>query len=730
MTIQSSLSTKLRNYTCNEVTSSILGNKVTICGWLMSKRNHGGIIFADIRDHYGIVQIAIDTLGKDERKQLLHKIDRVSHESVVSVSGIVKKREEGTERLEIPTGEIEIDVEDFTVISEANNELPFQIDDSNEPNEQIRLANRFLDLRRAKMQKNMKIRSKLLHFLRNEMHSMDFNEIHTPILTSPTPEGATDYLVPSRNHPCHHYALPQSPQQFKQLLMVGGMDRYFQIAPCFRNEDARADRAVGEFYQLDMEMSFVDQEDVITTIEKVVKKMFNCFKPENDNYDYNQEIRRISFQEAMEKYGSDRPDLRIPMENKDLTHIFKDSGFGIFKNAIKNNSIVIAILAPNTHSNSRSFFDSKIEFAKSLGGGGLAYIKFDENGVPNSPIVKLLSEEELMSIKNTCNAKNGDTVFFVCEKKHLAYKIAGETRLLLGQELGLIEKNTYKLCWIVDFPMFEIDFHTNKVYFSHNPFSKAKVKISDIVNIEDIQSNQKIDNDTLQKLESIICNQYDLVCNGYEIGGGGIRNIDTKEMQDAFSICNIDISNFNAMYKAFLNAGTPPHGGLAIGIERVLMLFCNTENIRDVITFPLNSNGIDTLMEAPKLLTDKESSKSFSNDYNKLNEQEILHYACVKNNPTIAQNAIKKGAKISYCDMYGRNPLMICIQSSSAETAKCIIEEYANEDNKKSNILAPDIFGRNILSYLNAKNDPSLKKKIIKYVEEILGKETLNSIKE
>ena len=629
----------------------------------------------------------------------------------------MSKREKGTERKDNQTGEVEIVVETFSVLSQAANELPFQLDTNvTESNDQVRLANRFLDLRRPKMQKILRTRSQLFKMVRDEMTKRDFVEIQTPILTAPTPEGATDYLVPSRLVPSHFYALPQSPQQFKQLLMVGGIDRYFQIAPCFRNEDARADRAVGEFYQLDAEMSFVDQEDVLQTIEPIVQKIFEKFKPDNHMQSYLDPFPRISFAEAMLKYGSDKPDLRIELENKDMTNIFANSGFGIFKNAIAKGSTVISILAPKTTNKSRSFFDSKIELAKSIGGGGLAYIKFEDDGTISSPIAKLLTREELKKIKERSGAANGDSVFFACENKQLAYKIAGEIRLLLGSELNLIQENVFKFCWIVDFPMFETEPSNEDVWFSHNPFSKAKTSVQNL-KISSLAPSENITPDMLKEMEGVVCYQYDLVCNGYELGSGGIRNTDPKEMAAAFKICKVNITHFNAMYKAFTSAGAPPHGGIAIGLERVLMLLSQTTNMKDVIPFPLNSNGIDVLMEAPRIVPKKEKLKSFSDEYKKLPSQGQLEYACVENNVDIAKMAIAKDANINNRGMYGKTPLMVAIMCGSYN----VIEYFLTDEKVSSQIdlLIEDEFNRQACDYLSIKNQSGLQKKVLELIKSL-----------
>ncbi|MBL0725970.1 MAG: aspartate--tRNA ligase [Alphaproteobacteria bacterium] len=723
------LATKLRDCTCNDVTIAKIGKKITICGWLMSKRNHGGVIFADVRDHYGIVQIAIDIQNKEDKRILSNKVSKTTLESVISVTGEVKKRDKGTERTDNPTGEIEIDVEKFSILSLASNELPLPIDNNSpESNDTVRLANRFLDLRRKKMQKIMDVRGKVLSFLREKMIADSFKEIQTPILTAPTPEGATDYLVPSRIMPAHYYALPQSPQLFKQLLMVSGIDRYFQIAPCFRNEDARADRTVGEFYQLDAEMSFVEQDDVLQTMELIVQKLFEAFKPNTHKQSYLQPLPKIQHAEAMVKYGSDKPDLRIPLENKDLTETFKKSGFGIFKNAIAKGAIVISILAPKASSKSRSFFDSKIDFAKSLGGGGLAYIKFEEDGTPNSPIVKLLTKEELSAIKQQTSAQNGDVVFFACEHAKLAYMLAGEIRLLLGRELELIEKNTFKLCWIVDFPMFEIDYEKNSVSFSHNPFSKAKKTLSSLNIGKAMQENKQIDIQTLKELEQITCHQYDIVCNGYEIGSGGIRNANPEEMTEAFKICGVDITQFSAMYKAFTQAGAPPHGGIALGIERILMILCETTNIKDVIAFPLNSNGIDMLMEAPRMLSEKDKNKSFSEDYTKLSIQDQLSYACQNNNTELAKTTIKKEVNINYHDAQGRTPLIIAIRAKSLN----VLEYFFTTENikKQLDLFAKDNIGYTVAKYTVINGVSSFAKKLLQIIKTNCDQEVYNKFAE
>lgn len=585
------LSSKYRSHTCGELRSDDSGKKVTISGWVDTKRNHGGVMFVDLRDHYGITQIVVDESRHNVKTS---DLDNIHLESVICVTGTVTKRSAETIRSDIKTGEIEVFVEKFEVISHADH-IPFQVnDDESTCNEELRLKYRFLDLRRDKIHKNIVLRSRVIQKIRDFMISNGFTEFQTPILTASSPEGARDFLVPSRLHPGKFYALPQAPQQFKQLLMISGFDRYFQIAPCFRDEDARADRSPGEFYQLDVEMSFVEQKDIFGVIEPMMIEIFSEFS----DWKVDSKFPMIPYNEAMLKYGSDKPDLRNPIINSDATDIFANSGFSIFAKNIASGSVVRAIPAPNTSGMPRSFFDNMISYAQENGASGLAYIVFDQDGTAKGPIAKLLSEDELNKIKTTAKLSPGDSVFFSCDKEGRANKIAGLVRSKLGNLLNIVEKNTYRFCWVVDFPYFEWNETENKIDFSHNPFSMPQGGMDVLINAA-----------SKDELLQIKAYQYDIVCNGIELSSGAIRNHSTDIMYKAFEIAgysknDVD-SKFGGMIKAF-KYGAPPHGGIAPGIDRIVMLLADTDNIREVIAFPMNGKAEDLLMSAPNFVTEKQ----------------------------------------------------------------------------------------------------------------------------
>jgi aspartyl-tRNA synthetase len=577
-----------RTHTCNELRKVDVDKTVTLSGWVHVKRDHGGLIFIDLRDNYGITQVVVDPIRGNLKPD---QVEKIPLESVITITGKVILREANTARDDIDTGAIEVLADDVIVQSAAVIAPPLQVNKEADFNEDLRLKYRFLDLRRKKMHDTILLRSRIIHWLRNKMVEWGFFEFQTPILTSSSPEGARDFLVPSRLHPGKFYALPQAPQQFKQLLMVAGFDRYFQIAPCFRDEDSRADRIPGEFYQLDVEMSFVEQRDVLDTIEPVVRELFQKFSSKVIETSFP----RISYQEAMEKYGTDKPDLRNPLVNSELTDTFKGSNFSIFAKAIAAGSRVIAIPAPGGHDKPRSFFDNMIAFAKENGAHGLAYITFDASNAASGPIAKLMRQDELEAIRKTANVGAGDAVFFCCDELTRAHKLAGIVRTRIGEELGLIADDIYKFCWIVDFPFFEWnDFRWNngpaKIDFSHNPFSMPQGGLA------------ALDTDDKAALLDIKAWQYDLVCNGIELGSGAIRNHSLEIMYRAFEIVGYDRATvedrFGGMLQAF-KFGAPPHGGLALGLDRMIMLLCDAVRIRDVVAFPVNGNAEDLLMKAP-----------------------------------------------------------------------------------------------------------------------------------
>jgi aspartyl-tRNA synthetase len=571
-----------RTHTCGQVDKSHIGQTVKLSGWIHRKRDHGNLLFIDLRDHYGITQIVITSDDK-----FLEEATHARYESVVTITGKVVARSAETVNKNIHSGEIEVTVETFHMESEADM-LPIQVNSDKEFPEDTRLKYRFLDLRREKIHSNIMLRSKVINSLRRRMIEQGFNEFQTPILTASSPEGARDYLVPSRVHPGKFYALPQAPQQFKQLLMASGFDRYFQIAPCFRDEDARADRSPGEFYQLDMEMSFATQEDVFGVIEPVMHGIFTEF---SDKKVTPAPFPHISYADSMLKYGNDKPDLRNPLVIADVGEIFKGSDFSIFAKAVEEGKVVRAIPAPGVAEQPRSFFDKKIAFAQEMGAPGLGYIVFEKDGNAKGPIAKFLNPERLEALKKAANIGNGDAVFFSSGTKNEAARIAGLVRTNLGQELGLIDENEFKFCWIVDFPFYEWDEDNKKIEFSHNPFSMPQGGIEAIENAK-----------TTEELLAINAWQYDIVCNGVELSSGAIRNHKPELMYKAFEVCgyskDVVDTRFGGMIRAF-KFGCPPHGGIAPGVDRIVMLLANEPNIREVIAFPMNQKAEDLLMNAP-----------------------------------------------------------------------------------------------------------------------------------
>ncbi|XVN40315.1 MAG: aspartate--tRNA ligase [Rickettsia endosymbiont of Argas persicus] len=580
---------KYRTHNCNELKISDVGAEVKLSGWVHRRRDHGNLVFIDLRDHYGIMQIVFT----DQNPQLMEDVSRLRYESVVTVIGKVVARSEETINNTLPTGHIEVLAGEF-IIESAADTLPFVINTEKDAPEDSRLKHRFLDLRREKLHNNIMLRSQIISYIRHLMIARNFTEFQTPILTASSPEGARDFLVPSRMHPGKFYALPQAPQQFKQLLMVSGFDRYFQIAPCFRDEDARADRSPGEFYQLDIEMSFVTQEDVFSTIEPVMYELFTKF---TDKKVSPTPFIRIPYNESMLKYGSDKPDLRNPIIIADVTEIFKDSDFTIFRENIKKGSIVRAIPALSAASQPRSFFDKMIEFAISEGAGGLGYIQFSETGEAKGPVAKFLTKEQLDNLKAMANINNGDAVFFASDKKDKAAKLAGNVRIKLADELDLLEKDCFKFCWITDFPFYELNEETGKIDFSHNPFSMPQGGLKALENAK-----------TPEELLELTAYQYDIVCNGIELSSGAVRNHKPKIMYKAFAIAGYSEEEvdrrFGGMIRAF-KFGAPPHGGIAPGIDRIVMLLAEATNIREIIAFPLNQQAEDLLMNAPNYVEDK-----------------------------------------------------------------------------------------------------------------------------
>jgi aspartyl-tRNA synthetase len=573
---------KYRSHNCNELRKDDLDKNISISGWINKKRDHGNLLFIDLRDNYGITQCIIDK----ENKNFLD-LEKTQLETVIKVSGKVVSRSDETINKEIETGEIEVVINEFEILGTCK-ELPMPVFSDQEYAEEIRLKYRFLDLRRKKIHENIILRSKVISYIRNEMTKLGFLEFQTPILTSSSPEGARDFLVPSRLNPGKFYALPQAPQQFKQLIMVSGFDKYFQIAPCFRDEDARADRSPGEFYQLDLEMSFVEQEDVFNVVETLMVNTFKKFSNKKLMYD---KFPKISYTDAMLNYGTDKPDLRNPLLINDITEIFirEDVLFEIFKKLVKSGSKVRCISTKNTKDKPRSFFDNIDKWAKEQGASGLAYFTFEKEDQLSAkgPIGKFFSPEALEEIMKKTNSEVGDSIFMACGKQNDLEKITSLARDKIAKDLDLIDDNVFAFCWIVDYPMFEKDEVTNKIEFSHNPFSMPQGNITE---------------DDFEKPLDILAYQYDIVCNGIELSSGAIRNHKPELMYKLFSIAGYDNKQVDEKFSGMINAlsyGAPPHGGIAPGIDRIVMLLANEKNIREVTMFPMNQNAQDLMMKAP-----------------------------------------------------------------------------------------------------------------------------------
>ncbi len=573
---------KYRTHNCSELNEKEINKSVSLSGWLHRKRDHGNLLFIDLRDHYGMTQCVIENNNK-----FFPILEKSKPESVLKITGKVIKRSSGTENLDLKTGKIEISIESVEVLSNAK-ELPMPVFGEQDYPEDIRLKYRFLDLRREEMHKNIILRSKVISFIRGEMLKLGFLEYQTPILTSSSPEGARDFLVPSRLNPGKFYALPQAPQQFKQLIMISGFDKYFQIAPCFRDEDARADRSPGEFYQLDLEMSFVEQEDIFNVVEKLMVNLFKYFSSKKMLYE---KFPRIPYNEAMKKYGTDKPDLRNPLIIQELTNIFTrdDVKFDIFKKLVKSGSVVRAIITKNTKDKPRSFFDNIDKWAKDQGASGLAYftLEKDKEIKGKGPVGKFFSEDSLKEIMKICNAKIGDSIFLACGKKREIERILALARDKIANDLDIINKDQFAFCWIVDYPMYELDDNSKKVIFSHNPFSMPQGKINEL---------------NFDKPLDIKAYQYDIVCNGVELSSGAIRNHIPELMYKLFSIAGYAKEKVNEKFSGMINAlsyGAPPHGGIAPGIDRIVMLLAEKENIREVTLFPMNQNAQDLMMQAP-----------------------------------------------------------------------------------------------------------------------------------
>lgn len=574
-----------RTHNCSALRHANVGEKVRLSGWVHRKRDHGGLLFVDLRDHYGLTQIVADS-----DSAVFEKLDQLRLESVITVTGEVVERAPEVVNPNLETGEIEIRAEEVDIQSFAQ-ELPLPVAGEADYPEDIRLRYRYLDLRRERLHRNIVLRSNVIASLRRRMIEQGFNEYQTPILTASSPEGARDYLVPSRVHPGKFYALPQAPQMFKQLMMVAGFDRYFQIAPCFRDEDARADRSPGEFYQLDFEMSFVTQEDVFATIEPVLAGVFEEFG--GGKTVTPAPFPRIAYRDAMLYYGSDKPDLRNPLKISDVTEHFRDSGFGLFAGMVAKGGVVRAVPAPEAGKNSRKFFDDMNNWAREEGFAGLGYINI-KNGEAGGPIARNLGEEATKKLLADLSLGENDGVFFAAGKESEAARLAGLARNRVGELLDLVEKDSFRFCWVVDFPMFEYDEEAKQVIFSHNPFSMPQG------GMEALESKNPLD---------ILAYQYDIVCNGIELSSGAIRNHRPDIMYKAFEIAGYDRAMVDKNFAGMINAfkyGAPPHGGAAPGVDRMVMLLAGEPNIREIVVFPMNQKAEDLMMGAPAVVSERQ----------------------------------------------------------------------------------------------------------------------------
>ena len=566
-----------RTHNCNALRAEDINQEVRLSGWVHRKRDHGGLLFIDLRDHFGITQLVFDP-----DSSAFQEAEKVRNESVITINGKVVQRSDDTINKVLPTGKIEVYVDTLEVIG-SSDDIPLPVFGEPDYPEEIRLKYRFLDLRRETLHKNIILRSEIINFIRSKMIENDFLEIQTPIMTASSPEGARDYLVPSRVHQGKFYALPQAPQQFKQLLMTSGFDKYFQIAPCFRDEDARADRSPGEFYQLDIEMSFVNQEDIFESVEPLLRDVFEKF---SENMSVNKKFPRISYAESIQKYGTDKPDLRVEIELDDITEVFVDSGFKIFADQISKNEKIKVWAIPSKTGGSRAFCDKMNKWAIEEGQPGLGYIFF-KDGKGSGPIAKNIGDEKTELIKNKFLLDDGDSIFFVCGIPNNFLDFISRARVKIGNELELVKKDSFEFCWIVDFPMFEYNEELKKIDFSHNPFSMPQGGLESLENMDPL------------KIKAF---QYDIVCNGVELSSGAIRNHRQDILLKAFEIAGYNIDEikkrFGAMYDAF-GYGAPPHGGIAPGIDRIVMLIAGVENIREVIAFPMNQQAQDLMMNAP-----------------------------------------------------------------------------------------------------------------------------------
>jgi aspartyl-tRNA synthetase len=585
---------RYRSHTCGALRASDIGNEVRLSGWCHRIRDHGGVLFIDLRDHYGLTQVVADP-----DSPAFKVAETLRSEWVVRIDGKVRRRPAGTDNPDLPTGVVEVYIREIEVLGKAA-ELPMPVFGEQEYPEDIRLKYRFLDLRREHLHRNIMKRGEIIDSIRRRMKAQGFFEFQTPILTASSPEGARDYLVPSRLHPGKFYALPQAPQQFKQLIMISGFDRYFQIAPCFRDEDARADRSPGEFYQLDLEMSFVTQEDVFDAVEPVIRGVFEEF---SGGKSVTTKLPRISYGEAIQKYGTDKPDLRNPIVMQDVSEIFRGSGFKIFARILETNAKGAVWTIPAKGGGSRAFCDRMNSWAQGEGQPGLGYIFFALDGgvvVGRGPVANNLGPDRTEKLRDQLGLKDGDAVFFAAGEPQNFYKFAGLARTKIGEELGLIDKERFELCWVVDFPIYEWNEEEKKIDFSHNPFSMPNMPAEEFLALD------ASDRDKVLSLKAI---QYDIVCNGVELSSGAIRNHRPDVMKKAFAIAGYDESELEKRFGGMLHAlslGAPPHGGIAPGIDRIVMLLCGEENLREVVLFPMNQRAEDLLMGAPSEVTAKQ----------------------------------------------------------------------------------------------------------------------------
>ena len=578
---------KYRDYYLKDINTSLVDKKINVSGWVNRSRDHGNLLFIDLRDSSSLLQCVVDNSSN-----IFNELSNVKNEDVLNIYGIIKKRTEDTINPNLESGEVELHIESFKILSSCSKPLPLEVNSENDYGEEVRLKYRYLDLRRSKMQKNINLRHDVINFVRSFMNKEGFMELATPILTAPSPEGARDYLVPSRIHKGSFYALPQAPQQFKQLYIASGIDKYFQIAPCFRDEDSRADRSPGEFYQIDMEMSFATQKDILDVISRLLFNIFDKFKSEKKSLN-SLPFPTLSYKQSLREFGSDKPDMRNPLRLKNVTKFFQGSGLQIFENLINKGAIVNCIQALQSEGKPRSFYDNLNKWAQEQGKKGLGYINF-ENLEAKGPIAKNFKKDKLEELIKVNNFNQKDGLLFVCDMPHDSYDFGSKIISKVGEELNLINKNKYEFCWIVDYPMFEKDTTTGKIDFSHNPFSMPQGGM------------KSLDNDNPL---DILAYQYDIVCNGIELSSGAIRNHRPDIMKKAFEIAGYDEQNikskFSALFEAF-HYGVPPHGGCAPGLDRIIMLLSDNENIREVIAFPFNQRAQDLMMNAPVNIEDRQ----------------------------------------------------------------------------------------------------------------------------